>query len=142
MAYTEQGTIVQVLPLQQGVSKAGKEWSKQEYILETDGQYPRKVAFTLWGDKVHACSMSVGEIVVVHLEAESREYKGRWYTEVKGYKIERIGMAGATPTQASYQQMQAGASPAPQGQQPPFGNYQTMPQQGATMQAPPNDLPF
>ena len=29
------GKIIAVLPLQGGVSKAGNEWKKQEYVLET-----------------------------------------------------------------------------------------------------------
>lgn len=46
---TISGRIVSVLPLQQGESKAGKPWQKQEYILDTGGQYPRKVCFSLFG---------------------------------------------------------------------------------------------
>ena len=39
------GKIIAVLPLQGGVSKAGNEWKKQEYVLETHDQYPKKVCF-------------------------------------------------------------------------------------------------
>lgn len=39
------GKIIHVLPLQEGVSRAGNQWKKREYVLETQEQYPRKVCF-------------------------------------------------------------------------------------------------
>ena len=64
------GKIVQVLPLQEGVSKAGNPWKKQEYILETLGtQYPRKVCFNLFGDNVDKFPMQVGQDVTVSTDA-------------------------------------------------------------------------
>ena len=67
------GRIIHVLPLQEGVSKAGNPWKKQEYVLETEEQYP----------------VSVGDEVVVSFDLESREVKGRWYTDVRAWKIEK-----------------------------------------------------
>ena len=78
------GKIIQVLPLQEGVSKAGNAWKKQEYILETLGtQYPRKVCFNLFGDNVDKFPMQVGQDVTVSIDLESREFNGRWYTDVR-----------------------------------------------------------
>ena len=38
------GRIIHVMPLQSGIGQvSGKEWKKQEYVLETQEQYPRKV---------------------------------------------------------------------------------------------------
>ena len=79
------GKIIQVLPLQSGTSKAGNAWKKQEYILETLGtQYPRKVCFNLFGDNVDKFPMQVGQDVTVSIDIESREFNGRWYTDVRG----------------------------------------------------------
>ena len=39
------GKIIQVLDLQQGTSKAGNAWKKQEYVLETIENFPKKVHF-------------------------------------------------------------------------------------------------
>ena len=96
------GHIVQILPLQSGVSQAsGREWKKQEYILETGDQYPRKVCFQLFGDRVDQFPMAVGEEVVVSCDIESREYNGRWYTNVSAWKIDKVAvsapMEGAIP---------------------------------------------
>ena len=83
------GRIIHVLPLQEGVSKAGNPWKKQEYVLETEEQYPRKVCFNLFGDKVDQYPAAIGEDVVVSSDLESREFNGRWYTDVRAWKIEK-----------------------------------------------------
>ena len=82
------GKVFQVLPEQTGTGKNG-EWKKQEVIIETEGQYPKKVCISLWGEKVGA--INIGTSVDVQLDAESREYNGRWYTELKAWKIESVG---------------------------------------------------
>lgn len=85
------GHIVQILPLQSGVSQAsGREWKKQEYVLETGDQYPRKVCFQLFGERVDQFPMAVGEEVIVSIDIESREYNGRWYTNVSAWKVDKV----------------------------------------------------
>lgn len=82
------GKITQVLPIQEGQGKKGP-WSKQEFILELPGQYPKKVCLALWGeDKINNYDLQVGLEITAHIEIESREHNGRWYTEVKTWKIE------------------------------------------------------
>ncbi len=61
------------------------------------GQIPRKVCFSLWGDKVDQFSLNEGEEVVVAFDLESREYNGRWYTEVKAWKVSRQSEANEKP---------------------------------------------
>lgn len=81
------GTIVQVLPPQSGISKAGNAWKKQEYILEnTEGQFPRKVCLTTFGQTADAIQLQVGQRVTASFDLESREYNGRWYTEVRMWR--------------------------------------------------------
>lgn len=93
------GTIVSVLPLQSGVSKSsGKEWKKQEYILETlDANYPRKICFNLWGAHIDEFGLRIGDVIDAAIELESREYQGRWYTEVRAWRCTKVG--GAQPVQ-------------------------------------------
>ncbi len=84
------GKIILVLPLQSGTSKAGNEWKKQEYVLETLEQYPRKVCFQFFGDKVDQYPTSVGQEVVVSFDIDSREFNGRWYTNISAWKLEVV----------------------------------------------------
>jgi hypothetical protein len=95
------GTVVSLLPMQQGQGKNGT-WKKQEFILETPGQYPKKVCLSLWGEKVDETRLTPGEKITASINIESREYNGRWYTDVRAWKIAKGGSGG-------------GQSEAPQG---------------------------
>jgi hypothetical protein len=86
------GKIVQVLDKQTGQGKNGT-WEKQEYVLETEGQYPKKVCFNLWGDKINQFSLNNGDQVLVSFDLESREFNGRWYTDVKAWNVKKTGAA-------------------------------------------------
>jgi hypothetical protein len=98
------GKLVQVLPAQTGQGKNG-EWRKQEIVLETDGQYPKKVCVSVWGDKMAHLTLSPGEFLTVDFDIESREYNGKWYTDVKAWKVTTA--TGADRSQASSQQQTA-----------------------------------
>ncbi len=93
------GKVIQINPLQSGQGKNG-EWKKQEFIIETKSQYPKKICITLWGDKIDQFSLSQGEDVVVSIDLESREFNGRWYTDVRAWKIEKQGDAGVSDVPA------------------------------------------
>jgi len=82
------GKIIQLLPEESGQSARGP-WRKQQYILETEGQYPKKVCFMAWGDKIDEFKIQEGDELIVSINIESREYNGRWYTDVKAWKIQR-----------------------------------------------------
>jgi hypothetical protein len=84
-----EGRIVTILPLQSGTSKAGNTWQKQDFVLETEGQYPKKVCMTMWGDKIEQFNVQEGEKVRAAFDIESREYNGRWYTDVKVWRVTR-----------------------------------------------------
>lgn len=91
------GKIINQLQEVSGNSKSGNAWRKQEYILETGGQYPKKVCVAVWGDKIDQFALKVGEQVTLGIDVESREYNGRWYTEVKAYKADRTSGGGGMP---------------------------------------------
>ena len=76
------------MPVQSGTGRNGV-WKKQEYVIETAGQIPRKVCFSLWGDKIEQFNIQEGLEMEVMFDLESREYNGRWYTEIKAWKVSR-----------------------------------------------------
>jgi hypothetical protein len=90
------GKIVQILEKQTGEGKNGT-WEKQDYVIETQGQYPKKVCFNIWGAKIAQFNIQNGEFVNLGIELESREYNGRWYTDVRAWKVERPGSNGGAP---------------------------------------------
>ena len=87
------GKIIQLLPEKSGESAKGP-WRKQEYILETDDQYPKTVCFMAWSDKIDEFAIKKGESLIVSFNLESREYNGRWYTDVKAWKVARADSLG------------------------------------------------
>lgn len=92
--------LVQVLPLQSGTSKNG-EWRKQDIIVETDGQYPKKVCISIWGDKANESVLQIGNILDISFDVESREFNGRWYTDVRAWKVDIAApMGGGYPVGA------------------------------------------
>ena len=44
-----------------------------------------------WGDKIDQFDIKTGEQLTVSIDLESREYNGRWYTDVKAWKVSRDG---------------------------------------------------
>lgn len=125
------GKIIVKLPLQSGTSKAGNAWSKQEYVLETLEAYPRKVHFDFFGDKANQFVFEVGDTINLSFDIESREFNGRWYTSIRGWKAEKVDAT-------SVQQPQVGApapEPAPAGGTP-------VAQEPVFTQPDNDDLPF
>lgn len=80
------GRIIQILDLVSGEGRNGV-WKKQSFILETEGQYPKKACITLFGDKIEKNPISVGETVTASIEIDSREFNGRWYTDVRAWRV-------------------------------------------------------
>lgn len=139
------GKIVQVLPLQSGTSKAGNPWQKQEYILETLGtQYPRKVCFNLFGDNVNKFPLQVGQEVTVSIDVESREFNGRWYTDVRAWNVvQGIQLPGvAAPAPAAYSAPQPSAPGAPVASGVPAPPAPAAPATPAGSVGAADDLPF
>ncbi len=118
------GKIIQKLDLVSGTSKAGNEWKKQEYVLETEDAYPKKVFFDFFGDKADQFPLNIGDSITLSFDIESREFNGRWYTSIRGWKAEKGGATTASPAYAG--------APAPTAPAPDFA-----PADGES-----DDLPF
>ncbi len=90
MSLAVKGRIQQILNPESGVSRAGKEWNKQEFVIETEDQYPKKICFTLFGEKTSLINgLSNGQEVEVSFNVESREFNGRWFHNINAWKIEK-----------------------------------------------------
>ena len=128
MALELEGRIVRKLNVQSGTSARGT-WSKQEFIFEyQEGNFPSQVCFNVWGDdKVRELEKyQVGDKVKVSFNLSAREYNGRWYNDIRAWRIEPAVAAPA-------------AAPAPVMEDPGFP-VDSLPQQSAGFD--PGDLPF
>ena len=89
------GKIIQKLDLQTGEGRNGT-WRKQEYILETqDANYPKKICFHVWGDKIDQFGIQEGDDIVASIEIESREFNGRWYTNIQAWRVQKAASEDA-----------------------------------------------
>lgn len=116
------GRLVKVLPVQTGQGRNG-EWKKQEIILEMEGTYPKKVCVALWGDRVDTASLVEGNMLNASIDIESREFNGKWYTNVTAWKVDTVGNDSQQAPSAM----------------PPFETYQPETDFPSTVK---DDLPF
>ncbi len=86
------GKIIAVLQERGGVSqRTGSEWKVQEYVLETQEQYPRKMCFDVFGaDKIAQFAIKAGDNLTVSFDIDAREYNGRWFNSIRAWKVERV----------------------------------------------------
>jgi hypothetical protein len=129
-----EGTLRQKLAVQSGTSTRG-QWMKQEFILEyTDGNFTAQAFFTAFGqDKVQELGKyQVGDRVKVSFNIKSREFNGRWYTDLQIWRIAPAGQAQAPAAPAPAPAAQAPIPPAP-----PAPTLEDLP-----ADTPEDDLPF
>lgn len=111
-----QGRIIHIGAKAEGISKTkGTPWKKQEYVLETSGQYPKKVAFSIMNEKIDQAGIQIGHDVEIEVDAQSREYNGKWYTELMAWKIRNL----TNPQPSQYPQSSGYQQSAPQGYSAP-----------------------
>lgn len=91
------GKVIQSLGLQSGMSKSGNPWSKATLIVETEGQYSKKVALDNLKQAEEFAAISMGTTATFHVEVESREFNGKWYTNVNCWKWELLSSPAPAP---------------------------------------------
>lgn len=126
------GKIINAFPEKNGISKAGKPWKTREYVLETiNDNFPKKVYFDFFGDKADQYPLEVGQVIKLSFDIESREFNGKWYTSIRGWKSE--------PAEGSNQ---VAAAPARAQQFPGAPEAPHAPSIPASPVSPEDDLPF
>ena len=152
-----QGKIIVVLPERSGVSQRGNQWRSISYVLETQEQYPKKLAFDVTNDKIDQLNIQLGEILTVQFDINAREYNGRWFNSVNAWNVIRQaqqataqggGFSGNVQSgaQAAQQAMASSANAAgmanPTNPQNLFPHAQHSSQQQSQQLGDSSDLPF
>ena len=84
------GTLVKKLQTESGTSKSGKSWKKQMCIIDTETDYKNQVAITFFGDKISLLdNVNEGDNVIVGCNVYSREYNGRFFHNIDGWKVSK-----------------------------------------------------
>ena len=131
------GKLILKLPMQSGISKTGNSWQKQEFVIETLEQFPRKICANMWGERTAVIeTLNIDDKVVMSFDLESREFNGKWYTDVKAYKLEAVTTNPQAPqTMQTPQTQQTPINPPPANELPQ--EFDTGTDEGMN-----DDLPF
>lgn len=127
------GTVVFDLGEISGVSKAGNNWKKHEYVLETQESYPKKVHFSFFGERADQFLLQTGQVIRLSFDIDSHEYNGRWFTSINAWKAEPAdapvagGPAGVAPGVYAPAQPQAAATPQMPANMPPANSTDDLP---------------
>ena len=111
-----EGTVFKIMPATSGTSARG-QWERQEVIFEqkTQSQFPRRVAVTFFNKADEVNRLHEGVTYVVSFDLESREFNGRWYTDVRAWRVqpkqENVAPAAAPMQQSA--PMAGGYPPMP-----------------------------
>ncbi len=86
---TTTGKLTEILAPKSGKSAKGNDWIVQEFVIETEEKYPKKICLQLFGeDKINSLGVfKIGDLITVDFDVESRKYNGRWYTQCNAWRI-------------------------------------------------------
>ena len=85
-----QGRIIAVLPLKSGRTAKG-EWKSQQYVLETDERFPKRLLFDLFGEnKIREFDIQQGDMVTVSFDPHADQRDGRWYGSNRAWDVKKI----------------------------------------------------
>lgn len=135
-----QGKVVAVLNPQTYTSqKNGNTYVTNQFVIETQGQYPKKVAFKVMGeDKFKQMQIAVGGFYNVSFDVESREWQGKWFTECQAWRAVRMDGQQAAAPAANDGTTTGNATSAPAPTSAPAAS----PMPETTGDTPADDLPF
>ena len=131
-----QGKVIAVLPERSGVSARG-EWKSQTYVIETQEQYPKKMAFDVFGaDRLAQFNIQSGEVINVSFDIDAHEYQGRWFNSIRAWNVTKVSQ------QAMASSANAAGVANPTNQQNLFPPEQQSAQQQEQQRGNYDDLPF
>ena len=83
-----EGTVYKILPVTKGTSARG-EWQRQDVVFEmNEGSFTRKICVTFFNKPEDVARLKEGSTYNVSVNIESREYNGRWYTDIRAWGVQ------------------------------------------------------
>ena len=94
------GRIYKLFPIQSGKSAKGNDWEKQDFIFEyfeheTD-RWSDKVLLSIMGERIREADLHEGDEVIVGFGHNTREWNGKYFNDVRVYKLEKVAKTQAT----------------------------------------------
>ncbi len=143
-----QGKVIVVGEPRSGVSKAtGNPWMSQDYVIETHEQFPKRMMFNVFGeDKIKQFNIQMGEEINVFFDINCREYQGKYYNDIRAWRVDRVQPGQPVPNDPDMPQAplptQAPPQPQPQPTQAPAQQPAPSPQPPFNQGDPEDELPF
>lgn len=84
------GKVIAINPAEEGISKAGKGWKRQSFVIDNGEKFNNKVCFGIFGaDKIQEMMtvVGVGKDVEVSFNVSSREFSGKWYSQIDAWRV-------------------------------------------------------
>ena len=109
-----EGVVYKILPPTKGTSARG-DWQRQEVIFELPQEFSRKVCVIFFNKESDVARLREGMTCTVSVNIESREYNGKWYTDVRAWRVqpkEETPAAPAMPDMPPFAEEPAYAAPA------------------------------
>ena len=129
------GKVIAILPKRLGTSARGNAWASQEFVIEIQGQYPKRVCLQVYGeDRINQFNIQGGEDLTVMFDIDAHEYNGKWFNTLNAYNIVREGQQQPAPQPAQ--------APSAAPQQPDMFSNQPVPFPTAENPDNNDDLPF
>ena len=115
------GKVIAVLEARSGQSKTtGSTWMTQEYVIETHEEFPHRMCFNVFGeDKIKLFNIQVGEELNVSFDVNAREWQGRWFNDLRAWKVERVQTNPSDPQPAP-----AEAAPQTAAEEAPVSSFE------------------
>lgn len=100
------GTIIHVGEVQTFKTKSGSDFTKQEVVLRTDGDYPQEVLVEVTGKALDHVP-AVDTKATAHIDIRGRSYEKdgnkRWFNSITCWRWETGEPAAATDHRESFQ---------------------------------------
>ena len=96
------GKIIFVSEPRSCVSKtSGSQWMTQDFVIETHDQYPRKCVFNVFGeDRLKQFNIQLNGEYTVSFDIDAHEYNGRWFNNIRAWRVVPATAAAQTPDAA------------------------------------------
>ena len=92
-----EGTVYKIMPVTKGTSARG-EWQRQDVVFEmNEGSFTREICVTFFNKPDDVARLREGATYTVSVNIESREYNGRWYTDIRAWRIQPKQEPAPTP---------------------------------------------
>jgi hypothetical protein len=105
------GTIKSISEVEQGTSKAGKDWKKQTFVISNNEGYndsEQIFAFEVLGEEAVANLTKynkVGDVVKVSFNIRTNEWKGKYFTSLNSWRIEKADSTQTAETKQAVEDL-------------------------------------